>query len=64
MEPTSGDRVWYAIGDEDRSLEITQAGLAHPKETEPRGEGQVVSPPVEAVGMGTRTQVAPRSRVR
>ncbi len=36
VEPTAGGRVWYAIDDEVRFLWVTQAGLAHPKETEAR----------------------------
>jgi hypothetical protein len=36
VEPTAGGRVWYAIDDEDRVLWVTQAGIAHPKQTEAR----------------------------
>jgi hypothetical protein len=36
VEPTAGGHVWYAIDDEDRVLWATQAGIAHPKETEAR----------------------------
>ncbi len=34
VETTAGGRVWYAIDDEDKVLWVTQAGIAHPKQTE------------------------------
>ncbi len=34
FEVTGGSRVWYAIDDPNRTLWITHAGIAHPKQTD------------------------------
>jgi hypothetical protein len=36
IEATAGGRVWYAIDDTERTLWVTQAGAAHPKQTDTR----------------------------
>lgn len=34
FEVTSGGRIWYGIDDTTRTLWITQAGTAHPRQTD------------------------------
>lgn len=36
FEATAGGRIWYAIDDDARVLWVTEAGTAHPKQTETR----------------------------
>ena len=36
IEATAGGRVWYAVDDTERTLWVTQAGAAHPKQTDTR----------------------------
>jgi hypothetical protein len=36
IEATAGGRVWYAIDDTAHTLWVTQAGTAHPRQTDTR----------------------------